>query len=87
MDEKINYLEQIMNEVKEIKNGEIFKLWHGDSHSIADDKGYDWKKECPTFNKVIDYISNFFDMDIKATRLNYYKDSNDWKPYHHDAAV
>ena len=29
MDEKINYLEQIMNEVKEIKNGEIFKLWHG----------------------------------------------------------
>ena len=26
-------------------------------------------------------------MDIKATRLNYYKDSNDWKPYHHDAAA
>ena len=34
-------------------------------------------KKCPTFNKVIDYISNFFNMDIKATRLNYYKDSND----------
>ena len=87
IDEKINYLEQIMNEVKEIKNGEIFKLWHGDSHSIADDKGYDWIKKCPTFNKIIDYISNFFNMDIKATRLNYYKDSNDWKPYHHDAAA
>ena len=26
-------------------------------------------------------------MDIKATRLNLYRDSNDWKPYHHDAAA
>ena len=26
-------------------------------------------------------------MDIKATRLNHYKDSNEWKPFHHDAAA
>ena len=26
-------------------------------------------------------------MNIKATRLNYYKDSSDWKPFHHDAAA
>ena len=26
-------------------------------------------------------------MDVKATRLNWYRDSNEWKPYHHDAAA
>ena len=26
-------------------------------------------------------------MDIKATRFNWYKDSSQWKPYHHDAAL
>jgi hypothetical protein len=26
-------------------------------------------------------------MKIENTRLNYYKDSTDWKPYHHDAAA
>ena len=84
LDKRINYLENIMNE---IKSKEIFKLWHGDSHFIADDKGYDWKSESKTFQTIINYISKFFNMDIKATRLNYYKDSNDWKPYHHDAAA
>ena len=26
-------------------------------------------------------------MDVKETRLNRYRNSNDWKPYHHDAAA
>jgi alkylated DNA repair dioxygenase AlkB len=26
-------------------------------------------------------------MTASATRLNYYKDGEDWKPYHHDAAA
>ena len=26
-------------------------------------------------------------MDIQATRFNWYKDSSQWKPYHHDAAA
>lgn len=84
LNNNIDYIDNIMSE---IKNKEIFKLWHGDSHFIADDKGFDWKKESPTFQYIINYISEFFKMDIKATRLNYYKDSNDWKPYHHDAAA
>jgi len=25
-------------------------------------------------------------MDIKATRFNLHRDSNDWKQFHHDAA-
>ena len=31
--------------------------------------------------------TTYFDMDIQATRFNWYRDSSDWKPYHHDAAA
>ncbi len=36
---------------------------------------------------VVDKIRTYFDMDIQATRFNWYRDSSDWKPYHHDAAA
>ena len=62
------------------------KMWHGDSHLIVDDK-LDWKEKCPTFNMVIEKIKDYFDMDIKATRFNLYKNSDHWKPFHHDAAA
>lgn len=26
-------------------------------------------------------------MKVNATRLNWYRDSKEWKPYHHDAAA
>ena len=65
---------------------DLWKLWHGDSHTIADDK-LNWKKNCPTFDMVIKRIKGFFEMDVKATRFNLYKDSSDWKPLHHDAAA
>lgn len=64
----------------------VFKLWHGDSHLIADDKK-GWKEQSPTFDYIIDVIRNYFNMDIKATRFNWYQNSKEWKPFHHDAAA
>jgi len=64
----------------------VWKLWHGDSHMIADDH-LNWKKKCPTFNNIINRITEYFGMDVKATRFNWYRDSSEWKPYHHDAAA
>lgn len=64
----------------------VFKLWHGDSHFIADDH-LQWKKDCPTFLMVVNRIKQFFNMDIKSTRFNYYKDTSQWKPFHFDAAA
>lgn len=64
----------------------LLKSWHGDSHWIADDKT-GWKKGCPTFLEVIARIQHYFRMDIKATRFNWYKDTSEWKPFHHDAAA
>ena len=64
----------------------LWKSWHGDTHFIADDD-LDWKDKCPTFRYVLDKLQKYFNIDIKSTRLNWYKDTNDWKPYHHDAAA
>ena len=76
-----------------IPKDKLFKMWHGDSHYIADDKvklpnsKHSWKENVPTFNMVINRITDFFNMDIKATRYNYYKDGSQWKPFHKDAAA
>jgi hypothetical protein len=89
----------LLDEMKDcgIENNKLWKLWHGDTHLIADDHLH-WnsktiytqngaKNNVPTFHMIIDKISKFFNMDIKATRFNFYRDNNDWKPFHHDAAA
>jgi hypothetical protein len=84
----------LINELNQcdIPKEKLFKLWHGDTHLIADDKlkynnTNSWKEQIPTFNMVINRIKTFFNMDIKATRLNFYEDTSQWKPFHFDAAA
>lgn len=86
--------QSLLNEMENcgVPPEELWKLWHGDTHFIADDRlakkmGFDWKEKCPTFNMIIETMKNYFDMEIKATRFNLYKDNTEWKPYHHDAAA
>jgi hypothetical protein len=75
------------NLVSEINN-DVYKPWHGDTHLIADDSHkIDWKLNSSTFDYVIKHLCSYFCMTASATRLNYYVDSEDWKPYHHDAAA
>lgn len=65
---------------------QLFKLWHGDTHYIADDKK-GWKEKCPTFQLVIDRITDYFGMHVQATRFNWFRTTEEWKPFHHDAAA
>lgn len=69
---------------------ELLKLWHGNdkiegTHLIVNDRT-PWKNKCPTFELVVERIKDFFAMDIQATRFNWYKDTSQWKPFHHDSA-
>ena len=82
------FYDNLLKEIEEsgVNLDRLWKSWHGDSHWIADDK-LNWKQKCPTFNTVIEKIKNYFKMDIKATRFNLYKDTSEWKPFHHDAAA
>ena len=79
---------KLLQEIKEtgIDNSALWKLWHGDTHLIVDDK-QKWKSKCPTFNMVLNKLKSYFDVDIQATRFNLYENSKHWKPYHHDAAA
>ncbi len=77
--------------VEEIKHcgvpeNKLLKLWHGDTHLICDDHTH-WKHNAPTFHMILDRIRTFFSMNIQATRLNWYKDTSNWKPFHHDSAA
>lgn len=68
------------------ENEDLWKLWHGDTHLIADDN-VSWKEKVPSFQKVIDEIEKYFNFKTVSTRFNLYQNSNHWKPYHHDAAA
>ena len=83
-----NIYEKLNTEIKNsgLKNEDLWKSWHGDSHFIADDH-INWKDKCPTFQDVLTKIAYYFDMNIQATRLNFYNNSKEWKPFHHDAAA
>lgn len=47
------------------------------------------KYEDPTFSKtftsIVERISVYFDLEVFATRLNFYADNSSWKPFHHDS--
>lgn len=84
---------KLVNEIETcgIPEEQLLKLWHGNdkidgTHLIANDRA-NWKDLCPTFNYVIEKIKNYFEMNIQATRLNWYRDTSQWKPFHHDAAA
>ena len=84
---------KLVNEIENcgIAPEKLLKLWHGNdkiegTHLIADDKTY-WKNMCPTFKFVIERLIHYFNMDVKATRLNWYKDTSQWKPFHFDSSA
>ena len=37
------------------------------------------------FTEIVDMMADYFDVEVYATRLNYYRDGTQWKPYHHDS--
>lgn len=70
---------------------DLLKLWHGNetnpgTHLIANDRT-PWKRSCPTFKLVVDTLAEYFKMEVKATRFNWYTSTSQWKPFHFDAAA
>ena len=39
----------------------------------------------PVFAQVVGKMAQHFDLDVYATRLNFYPDNSSWKPFHHDS--
>ena len=38
-----------------------------------------------TFKSIVDQLATHFNVQILQTRLNYYRNGSDWKPFHHDS--
>jgi len=38
-----------------------------------------------TFHKIVNDMATYFDVEVYATRMNFYRDGTDWKPFHHDS--
>ena len=66
-----------------------------ENHEAAVDGGgmINWSKHLkhenpdfsPTFKRIVEEMSSHFDVEVYATRLNFYRDGTDWKPFHHDS--
>lgn len=91
--DKYEIYDKLVSEIENcgIPEEHLLKMWHGNNkiegtHLIADDH-CKWKEHCPTFNMIIERLHHSFNMNIKATRFNWYRDSDHWKPFHHDAAA
>lgn len=79
-----NLFEELLDEI----DNDVYKPWHGNTHLIADDShNINWKLESSNFEFIIKELCKHFCMTPGATRVNYYSNEEDWKPYHHDAAA
>ena len=85
-----NLYNKLLSEVNQfgagLSNQDIWKMWHGDTHYIADDHKK-FKDKCPTFLMVVDKLKEYFKCDVKATRFNLFSDDSQFKPLHFDAAA
>ena len=69
---------------KENVKGSEWISWHEGAHLVSKAPN-----GSPTFEKVIDRLCEYFKIKKQSigTRFNWYRDSSDWKPFHHDSAA
>jgi hypothetical protein len=72
---------QLMEEMKDRKD---WTSWHEGAHLIV--KHPD---QSPTFQRIVQTLCDYFQIRPQSlgVRFNWYKDSSDWKPFHHDSAA
>ena len=80
---------KLIDEIREIQSrGEVkgseWISWHEGAHLICKNS-----KDSPTFNMIVDRLCEYFNIRKQSigTRFNWYRDSSDWKPFHHDSAA
>jgi len=79
---------QLVSEITELQNSQVknsdFIPWHEGAHLICKNP-----EKSTTFQRIISKLCDYFNIDASSagTRFNWYKDSSDWKPFHHDSAA
>ena len=65
-EESVNELyDKLLYEINNsgIEHDKLWKLWHGDTHLIADDN-LNWKNKVPTFEYIIKRIESYFNINL-----------------------
>lgn len=77
-------IEEMREEQSKGVQGAEWTSWAEGAHLISQNP-----KNSKTFQMVQDKISKYFGIPQKSvgTRFNWYRDSTDWKPFHHDSAA
>mmetsp|Transcript_29292 Transcript_29292/g.63571 ORF Transcript_29292/g.63571 Transcript_29292/m.63571 type:complete len:418 (-) Transcript_29292:76-1329(-) len=80
---------KLVDEMRKIQSkgqskGSEWISWHEGAHLISKNP-----TDSPTFNMIIDRLCEYFKIRKQSigTRFNWYRDSSDWKPFHHDSAA
>eukprot|EP00934_Nitzschia_sp_Nitz4_P005413 Nitzschia sp. Nitz4//scaffold351_size16537//10630//12028//NITZ4_008853-RA/size16537-augustus-gene-0.1-mRNA-1//1//CDS//3329548887//5403//frame0 len=79
---------QLVEEMRDVQKqgdkGSEWISWHEGAHLISKNP-----TGSPTFTKVIDRLCEYFHIKKESigSRFNWYRDSSDWKPFHHDSAA
>ena len=83
------YLPNFFNEINNydylLKLAEDLKNYDSGMISWSKHMKYENPDFSPTFNEIIKKMSDYFDVEIYHTRMNFYKDGTDWKPMHRDS--
>jgi len=80
---------KLVEEMREIQakgdvKGSEWISWHEGAHLICKNP-----TGSETFAKIVDRLCEYFNIRKESigTRFNWYRDSSDWKPQHHDSAA
>ena len=79
---------KLIEEMREVQskgiNGSEWIPWAEGSHLISQNP-----TGSPTFQAIQEKIAKYFSVPQTSvgTRFNWYRDSSDWKPFHHDSAA
>jgi hypothetical protein len=71
-----NYLKLLVDDMKAVGEGMV----NWSQHLKHENPDFS-----PTFRSIVAAMADYFDVEVYATRLNFYPDATSWKPFHHDS--
>ena len=62
-------------------------LWHGDNHMLANHKTMQHQAFYPSLDRIVKTVEQYFNMKVSSTQINWFRDTQDWKPYHFNVSA
>ncbi len=86
-EDDLSTYEKLVEELDQLQKDQVkgveWTSWHQGAHMIATNPN-----ESKAFKDIVEKLCQYFHIKEESSfsRLNWYRDSKDWKPFHHDSA-